>query len=83
MGGAMALHIRDERAARLARQLANRKGLTMTKAVIEALESALLREDRPLSERVGDIAREAQRLSDPQRRRHVRKKEIDDLWGNE
>jgi antitoxin VapB len=39
----MALHIRDDRAAKLARRLAERKGISMTEAVIEALESALLR----------------------------------------
>ena len=41
---AMALHIRANRAATLARRLAKRKGITMTDAVIEALEGALARE---------------------------------------
>lgn len=40
----MALHIRDERAATLARRLAKRRGTTMTRAVVEALQSALERE---------------------------------------
>ena len=61
----MALHIRDDRAARLARELAHRKGITMTQAVVEALEGALAREGRPLSERLQEIAREAARLADP------------------
>jgi antitoxin VapB len=78
----MALHIRDDRAARLAKQLAARKGVTTTQAVIEALESALLREARPLPARLADIAREAQQVADPARRRPVEKQEIDDLWGN-
>jgi len=78
----MALHIRDDRAARLARQLANRKGITMTQAVVEALEGALAREGRPLSERLEEIAREAARIANPARRRSMKKDDIDDLWGN-
>ena len=78
----MALHIRDDRAARLARQLASRKGITMTQAVVEALEGALAREGRPLSERLEEIAREAARMAKPGRRRKVKKDDIDDLWGN-
>ena len=79
----MALHIRDERAARLAKKLAKRRGTTMTRAVVEALEGALAREERPLRERLADIAREVKRLGDPKRGRPVTKQEIDELWGNE
>jgi antitoxin VapB len=79
----MPLHIRDERAARLAKQLAVRKGVTMTQAVVGALESALAREARPLRVRIAEIAREAQRLGDPAHGRPVGKEEIDDLWGHE
>jgi antitoxin VapB len=50
----MPLNIRDERAAKLARRLAERKGISMTEAVIEALESALLRGERPLPERLAE-----------------------------
>jgi len=78
----MALHIRDDRAARLARQLAERKGVTMTQAVVSALEGALAREVRPLRERIADIARDAGRLSNRARRRGVKKQDIDALWGN-
>jgi antitoxin VapB len=78
----MPLHIRDPRAAQLARQLAARKGLTMTQAVVTALEGALAQEARPLHERIADIAREASRLRDTKRGRTVKKQEIDDLWGN-
>ena len=63
----MALHIRDERAATLARRLAKRKGTTMTKAVVEALESALAREERPLAERLAEIADDIERTGDPKR----------------
>jgi len=79
---AMALHIRDNRAARLAKQLAARKGTTMTQAVVTALEGALAQEARPLRERIADIARDAARLGSPRRGRAVTKREIDDLWGN-
>lgn len=78
----MALHIRDDRAAQLARELATRRGMTMTQAVVEALEGALAREARPLAERLQDIADEAARLSNPASRRKLDKQEIDDLWGN-
>jgi hypothetical protein len=42
----MALHIRGERAAKLARRLADRRAISMTEAVIEALEAALARGER-------------------------------------
>lgn len=78
----MALHIRDDRAATLARRLAGRRGVTMTEAVIGALESALLREDRPLRERLADIAADARRLADPRRQRPLTKRDSDALWGS-
>lgn len=78
----MALHIRDDRAARLAKQLAERKGVTMTQAVVSALEGALAREIRPLHERIAGIAREAGRLGNSARRRAVKKRDIDAFWGN-
>jgi hypothetical protein len=77
----MALHIRDDRAATLARRLAKRRDTTMTRAVIEALEGALAREERPLAERIADVANELERLGN--RGRVVTKQEIDELWGNE
>jgi antitoxin VapB len=79
----MALHIRDNRALRLAKQLAARKGVTMTQAVVDALENALAREARPLRARIEDIAREAAHLSDPTRPRAVTKQDVDELWGND
>ncbi len=78
----MALHIRDNRAAHLAKQLAERKGVTMTQAVVSALEGALAREVRPLQERIADVARDASRLGNRARRRGVKKRDIDALWGN-
>jgi antitoxin VapB len=79
----MALHIRDERAATLARRLAKRRGTTMTQAVVEALEGALKREERPLVERIDEIARDLERMGDRARGHTPTKQEIDELWGNE
>lgn len=78
----MALHIRDDRAAKLAKKLAARRGTTMTRAVVEALEGALAREARPLAERLDEIARAAERLGNRARGRTPTKQEIDALWGN-
>lgn len=78
----MALHIRDNRATRLARQLAARKGTSMTQPVVTALEGALAQEARPLGERIADIARDGARLGSKHRGRTVKKREIDALWGN-
>ncbi len=79
----MALHIRDERAGKLAKKLAARRGTTMTQAVVEALQGALAREERPLAERLAEIADDIKRKGDPKRGRPVTKQEIDELWGNE
>lgn len=79
----MALHIRDDRALKLAKKLAARRGTTMTRAVVEALEAALAREQRPLAERLAEIADDIARLGDRKRGRPVTKQEIDELWGNE
>jgi hypothetical protein len=77
----MALHIRDNRAARLARQLATCKGTSMTQAVVTALGGALAQEARPLGERIADIARDGAALGGRRRGRAVKKREIDALWG--
>ena len=47
----MALHIRDQEAERLARELAKRTGGTMTSVIAEALRESLAREKR----KTGDI----------------------------
>ncbi|HEU5017503.1 MAG TPA: type II toxin-antitoxin system VapB family antitoxin [Pseudolabrys sp.] len=79
----MPLHIRDDRAAVLARRLAKRKGVTMTEAVIGALEGALAREERPLAERIAEIADDLERAGNRARGHTPTKQEIDELWGNE
>ena len=79
----MPLHIRDPRAAALARQLSEARGQTMTDAVIQALEGELRRERRrrPLSERLDRIARRLADAGEPERGRTPDKAEIDALWG--
>lgn len=54
----MNLRIRNSRARELARQLAAKRKISMTRAVIEALESELKRESAraPLAERLAAIA---------------------------
>jgi antitoxin VapB len=54
----MAFHIRDPKTDKAVRQLAARKGVSMTEAVREAVENELakLEEDkRPMLERIRDI----------------------------
>ena len=41
----MAISIRNPRVERLARDLAHRKGTTMTEAIVEALEASLISDD--------------------------------------
>jgi antitoxin VapB len=80
----MALHIRDPRAAELARKLAAKRGQTMTEAVIAALESELRRHGkrRSLGQRLDEIAEELADKGNPAIARLVSEEEIDVLWGN-
>ena len=78
----MALHIRGDKAATLARRLAERTGTSMTDAVIRALEAALARGEQPLSERLAEIAADAKKLADPRRARTGSKRDVDALWGH-
>lgn len=78
----MPLNIRDPRAAELARDLARRRGTTMTQAIIGALEAEIEREraEKPLTERLLAIANHLHAKARPGGRRMTRD-EIDDLWG--
>ena len=61
----MALNIKDEKAHELARELAHRRGTTLTRAVTEALSEALDRSTPaaiPKLERLKEISRRASRL---------------------
>lgn len=79
----MTLQIRDGRARALAKQLAGRRKVTMTEAVIQALEAELRREADavPLAERVARIAGELEAAAGPDRR-VMTKEEIDAMWGH-
>ncbi|MBZ9775093.1 type II toxin-antitoxin system VapB family antitoxin [Mesorhizobium sp. CO1-1-8] len=79
----MNLQIRDPRARELARQLAAKRKISMTEAVIEALESELKRESGrvPLADRLAAIAEDL-RAKAGQGGRPVSKDEIDDMWGH-
>ncbi len=79
----MNLQIRDPRARELARQLAAKRNISMTEAVIEALESELKRESGriPLAERLAAIANDF-KVKAGQGGRAVTKDEIDEMWGH-
>ena len=78
----MNLQIRDPRAREMARRLAERRKISMTDAVIEALEAQLAadRARTPLVERLEAIATE---LSAKAGRggRDMTQAEIDAIWG--
>jgi len=82
---AVPLHIRDPRAAALARRLSAARGQTMTEAVIAALESELRRENerRPLGERLDAIARRLAEAGEPERGHTPSRDEIAGLWGQD
>ncbi|WP_055049805.1 type II toxin-antitoxin system VapB family antitoxin [Devosia sp. A16] len=79
----MNLQIRDPRAHRLARQLADRRRVSLTEAVIDALEAQLKVEQSriPLEERVKDIAGRL-RAKGKFSGRDMSKDEIDEMWGH-
>ncbi|MBV8962849.1 MAG: type II toxin-antitoxin system VapB family antitoxin [Hyphomicrobiales bacterium] len=79
----MPLQIRDERARNLARKLAAKRKVTMTDAVIMALEAELRRanEEEPLARRIARIADDLARHAGPNRRK-MSKAEIDAMWGH-
>ncbi len=64
--------------------MAKRRGVTLTDAVIAALEADLARdaEHRPLAERVAEITADLKAISRPGGR-DLAKPEIDALWGHD
>lgn len=78
----MPINIRDPRAAVLARDLARRRGTTMTEAIVAALEAEIDRERqrKPLAARLSAIADDLAAQARPGGRR-MTKDEIDALWG--
>ena len=79
----MNLQIRDPRARELARQLAQEKRMSMTEAVINALESELqrAREKIPLEDQLAAIAADLKAKSKGTGHR-MTKDEIDEMWGD-
>ena len=79
----MTLQIRDDRARELAQQLARKRKVTMTEAVIQALEGELRRETEkePLAVRLKRIAAELAAKGEPGGRA-MTKDEIDAMWGH-
>jgi antitoxin VapB len=79
----MNLQIRDPRAHELAQKLARKRKISMTEAVIAALEAALQREAdaRPLADRLAEIARELAAPAKPGGH-DMSQDEIDEMWGH-
>lgn len=79
----MNLQIRDPRARELALKLAEKRKISMTDAVIEALEAELDRENEkePLAERVAAIVAWLHSQAG-KGGRDMSKEEIDAMWGH-
>jgi len=79
----MNLQIRDPRAHELAKRIARRRHVSMTEAVVGALEAEYRRvsAELPLAERLGAIADELVALASPGGR-DMTKDEVDAMWGN-
>jgi len=79
----MNLQIRDPRARELARRIAQRRHISMTEAVVEALEAEYRRvsAQQSLADRLGAIADELVVLAKPAGR-DMTKDEIDAMWGH-
>jgi antitoxin VapB len=78
------LQIRDIRARALAKRLAEQRGVTMTEAVVQALQEELrrTRSAEPLAVRIKMISTDLARQAGPNRRA-MTKDEIDAMWGHE
>ncbi|MEP9370750.1 type II toxin-antitoxin system VapB family antitoxin [Mesorhizobium sp. KR1-2] len=79
----MNLQIRDPRARELARKLAEKRNVSMTEAVIVALEAELKRENQRMSlaERLAVLA-DGLKAKAGVGRRSLSKEEVDEMWGH-
>ena len=79
----MNLQIRDPRAHELAKRIAQRRHVSMTDAVVDALEAEFRRlsAQQPLAERLGGIADDLAALAQPDGR-DMTKDEVDAMWGH-
>ncbi len=57
----MAFHIKDPATDAAVRELARRRGISLTAAVREAVEKELARDRRPLKERIAELAEDYRR----------------------
>ncbi|GGH16696.1 hypothetical protein GCM10007036_17600 [Alsobacter metallidurans] len=75
------LNIRNPRARELARELAERRRISITDAVVGALQAELAREraETPLARRLGDIGARSCAKAGPNRR-DLSEEERDALW---
>jgi len=80
---AMNLQIRDPRARELAKRIAQRRHVSMTDAVVDALEAEYRRvsAQQSLAERLDAIADELAALAKPGGR-DMTKDEVDAMWGH-
>lgn len=80
----MNLQIRDSRAHELARKLAAKRKISMTEAVIEALQAELKREDAdtPLAARLAALADDLKAKAGKAAGRDMSIDEIDEMWGH-
>jgi antitoxin VapB len=78
------LQIRDTRARDLAMRLAKQRGVTMTEAVVQALQEELrrTRSEEPLAGRIKKIATDLAQHAG-RNRRDMTKDEIDAMWGHD
>lgn len=79
----MNLQIRDPRAHRLARRLADRRQVSMTEAAVGALEAAIARTDakESIAETIERLHADLVRAGQPCGRA-MTKDEIDGMWGH-
>ncbi len=79
----MNLQIRDPKARQLAKELADERGVTMSEAVVQALEAELKRvRKRSLPQQLRKLADELAALSTGPGR-DMTKDEIDAMWGHD
>jgi antitoxin VapB len=79
----MLLQIRNPRARELASKIAQQRHVSMTEAVVTALEAEYRRTaaGQPLAQRLGAIANELAALAQPGGR-NMSQAEIDAMWGH-
>lgn len=77
---AVPLNIRDQRAEKLAKELASYRRTTMTRAVIDALSNELERERKkePLIKRIANLRQS--HFAEGMRGQDMTKAEIDAMW---